>query len=274
MKDEEFGTLRIERRDEVAVIHMINLTEGIQAGRTLDFHWEIGLALSKLRDDQGVRVVILTGARDGEFMVAPRTDVYEEPGALGGHNDPKGSWKVFNGIIRAHQALTEMEKPVIARVNGDAVGFGQSLMLGCDIIVAREDARIADMHMAMGDVAPYGPPFAIVPGDGGASLIPLYMAPPLAKEYLMLGKEYTARQLADLHMINYAVPLVDLDKEVDRLVGKLLEKPPLALAWTKRSVNRYVAAQHNQTLDASAAYEMVNFLQWERQGFKQDMDFE
>jgi enoyl-CoA hydratase len=271
---DEFGTLRIERNGPVATVHMINLTEGIQAGRTLDFHWEIGVALGQLRDDQDVRVVILTGARDGEFMVAPRTDVYEEPGALGGHNDPKGSWKVFNGIIRAHQTLTEMEKPVIARVNGDAVGFGQSLMLGCDIIVAREDARIADMHMAMGDVAPYGPPFAIVPGDGGASLIPLYMAPPLAKEYLMLGKEYSAKRLAELHLINYAVPAEQLDAEVDRLVGKLLEKPPLALAWTKRTVNRYIAAQHNQTLDAGAAYEMVNFLQWERQGFKQDTDFE
>jgi hypothetical protein len=137
------------------------------------------------------------------------------------------------------------------------------------------DARIADMHMAMGDVAPYGPPFAIVPGDGGASLIPLYMAPPLAKKYLMLGKEYSARKLADLHLINYAVPADKLDAEVDRLVAKLLEKPPLALAWTKRTVNRYVAAQHNQTLDTgAAAYEMVNFLQWERQGFEQDMDFE
>ena len=271
---DDFGTLRIKIRGPIAIIHMINLTEGIEAGRTLDFHWEIGVALGNLRDNQDVRVVILTGAKDGEFMVAPRTDVYEEPAALGGHNDPKGSWKVFNGIIRAHQTLTEMEKPVIARVNGDAVGFGQSLMLGCDIIVAREDARIADMHMAMGDVAPYGPPFAIVPGDGAASLIPLYMSPPLAKEYLMLGKEYTASELAEMHMINYAVPMEEIDLVVDRLVDKLLKKPPLALAWTKRTVNRYIADQHNRTLDAGAAYEMVNFLQWERQGYKQDMDFE
>ncbi len=274
MEDHEFGSLCIERRGEVAVVHMFNLTDGINRGRTLDFHWEIGLALGKLRDDQKVRVVILTGEKDGEFMTAPRTDKYEKPEALGGHNDPKGSWKIFNGIIRAHQTLTEMEKPVVARVNGDAVGFGQSLMLGCDIIIAREDARIADMHMAMGDIAPYGPPFAIVPGDGGASLIPLYMAPPLAKEYLMIGKEYSAKRLAELHMINYAVPAADLDATVDRIVKKLLSRPALALAWTKRSVNRYVAQQHNQTLDASAAYEMVNFLQWERQGFKQDLEFE
>jgi enoyl-CoA hydratase/carnithine racemase len=271
---DDYGTLRIERRDQVAVVHMFNLTDAIKRGATLNFHWEIGLALSQLRDAQDVRVVILTGAVDGEFMVAPRTDTYEEPAAIGGHNHPKGSWKVFNGIIRAHQALTEMEKPVVARVNGDAAGFGQSLMFGCDLIVAREDARIADLHMGMGDVAPYGPPFALVPGDGGASLIPLYMTPPLAKEYLMLAKEYSGRELADMGMINYAVPLEELDTEVDRLVGKLLEKPALALAWTKRAVNRRIAAQHNLTLDAAAAYEMVNFLQWERQGYTQDLDFE
>lgn len=271
---DDFGTLRIERRDAVAVVHMYNLTDSIKAGRTLDFHWEIGLALGQLRDAQDVRVVILTGAKDGEFMVSPRTDSYEEPAALGGHNDPKGSWKIFNGIIRAHQTLTEMEKPVIARVNGDAAGFGQSLMFGCDLIAAREDARIADIHMGMGDVEPYGPPFALVPGDGGASLIPLYMSPPLAKEYLMLAKEYRAKELAEMRLINYAVPAAELDGVVDRLVGKLLEKPALALAWTKRTVNRRIAAQHNLTLDAAAAYEMVNFLQWERMGYKQDLEFE
>jgi enoyl-CoA hydratase len=270
----EYGSFELIKDGPVATIKMYNLTEHIVAGKRLDFHWEISLALSELRDDQAIRVVILTGAKDGEFMVSPRTPHYEDTGALGGHNDPKGSWKIFNGIIRAHQTLTEMEKPVIARVNGDAAGFGQSLMFGCDLIVAREDARIVDIHMGMGTAKPYGPPFAIVPGDGGASLIPLYMAPPLAKEYLMLAKEYTARQMADQQLINYAVPLADLDAKVNSLVEQLLTKPAHAMAWTKRTVNRYIAAQHNLTLDAAAAYEMVNFLQWERQGFKQDLDFE
>ena len=90
----------------------------------------------------------------------------------------------------------------------------------------------------------------------------------------MLAKEYTAREMADMHIINYAVPMDELDAKVDGIVAKLLEKPPLTLAWTKRSVNRYIADQHNRTLDAAAAYEMVNFLQWERAGYKQDMDFE
>jgi len=147
-------------------------------------------------------------------------------------------------------------------------------MFGCDFIVARGDARIADIHMAMGDVKPYGPPFALVPGDGGASLIPLYMSPPLAKEYLMLGKEYSAAELAEWRLINYAVPADKLDSVVDGLVEKLLSKPALALAWTKRVVNRHIAAQHNLTLDAAAAYEMVNFLQWERQGYTQTLEFE
>lgn len=270
----DYQGLRIDRRGPVAFVRMYNITESILAGHTLDFHWEIALALAELRDAQDVRVVVLTGAKDGEFLTSPRTDFYEVPATLGGHNEPKGSWKTFNGLIRAHQTLVEMEKPVIARVNGDAAGFGQSLMFGCDLIVAREDARIADNHMAMGSVKPYGAPFALVPGDGGASLIPLYMSPPLAKEYLLLAKEYTAAEMAEWKLINYAVPLEKLDEVVDDLIERLLSKPALALAWTKRSVNRYIAAQHNQTLDMAAAYEMVNFLQWERQGYKQDLEFE
>ena len=58
--------------------------------------------------------------------------------------------------------MAEIEKPIVARVNGDAIGFGQSLMFASDIIVAREDVRIADMHMGMGEVEPFGPPYGIV----------------------------------------------------------------------------------------------------------------
>ena len=71
-------------------------------------------------------------------------------------------------------------------------------MFASDIIVAREDARIADMHMGMGEVEPFGPPYGIVPGDGGAALVPLYMTPARAKEYLMLARAYGAGELARL----------------------------------------------------------------------------
>ena len=115
--------------------------------------------------------------------------------------------------MRCHQTMAEIEKPIVAKVSGDAAGFGSSLMFNSDIIVAREDVRIMDHHMSGVFTANYsgvmkegGHEFSSIPGDGGVSLVPLFMTPARAKEYLMLAKPYTAKELADLGIINYAVP--------------------------------------------------------------------
>jgi enoyl-CoA hydratase/carnithine racemase len=90
------------------------------------------------------------------------------------------------------------------------------------------------------------------------------MSPAKAKEYLFLAKPYTGRELADAGIINYAVPTAELDGVVGDMVERLLKRSAYALAWTKRTANRHVVQQLNLTLDAAAAYEMVNFLQIER----------
>lgn len=82
----------------------------------------------------------------------------------------------------------------------------------------------------------------------------------------MLGKRFTAQELAERGIVNYAVPEAELDAKVDEIVQALLRRSSYALAWTKRIANRRVADQLNLTLDASAAYEMVNFLQLDRLG--------
>lgn len=93
------------------------------------------------------------------------------------------------------------------------------------------------------------------------ALIPLYMSPCKAKEYLMLSQPYTGAELAQLGIINYAVPATELDAKVDDLVQRLLKRGAYALARTKRLVNRRVVSQLNLTLDAGVAYEMVTQLQ-------------
>ena len=82
----------------------------------------------------------------------------------------------------------------------------------------------------------------------------------------MLGKRFTAQDLAELGIVNYAVPEAELDAKVDEIVQALLRRSSFALAWTKRIANRRIADQLNLALDASAAYEMVNFLQLDRLG--------
>ena len=239
-----------------------------------DIHWDLGEAFSDLRGEDGIRVIVITGEVDGIFSLGPTTAQYRasmaKPGTL---TDPRRLWRTFTGLVRCHEAMCAIEKPIVARVNGTVMGFAPAFMFGCDLIIAREDAVVGDTHLALAELEPYGAPFGIVPGDGGMALAPLFFSPPVVKEYLMLRRTFTARELADMHLINRAVPAAELDATVDDYVARLLARPAYALAWTKRVVNRLVTDQLNQTLDAGAAFEMVTFLQAERAGFVDPKDF-
>ena len=238
-----------------------------------DLHQELGPALNELRNDHSVRVVIITGAKDGEFMVARPTSDYALPKLKSMLNDPAGAWRTFMGIIKVHQAMSEMEKPIIAKINGDAIGFGQSVMFASDLVVAVEDAKICDVHLAMGEATTQsgqriGPPFGTVPGDGAGSLLPLLMPLPLAKQYLWLSEEWTAKDFAKFGLINQVVARDELDNATASLVESSLKRSSFALAWSKRLINRQIVEQLNRTLDAAVAYEMVNLLQVERLGYQ------
>jgi len=214
----EYESLRLDRDGQVATVSMLRAHS----------HEEMADVFTRLRDDHDIRVVILTGS-DGEFHVPAPASNYILPNGKNKLTDPKAAWRVFSAIIRGHQALAEIEKPVIAKVNGPALGFGQSLAFACDLIVARDDAVFMDHHIGA-EIPGRARSFSNVPGDGGAALIPLFMTPPKAKEYLMLAKgAYT-------------------------------------LAWTKRLCNRHVVEQLNRVLDAGVGYEMVGFLQREANG--------
>lgn len=271
----EYGSLDILRRAEVVEIRMLPLRETLTQNPPADVHVDLPGALEELRIDDSVRVIVLTGAREGEFQVPPPSDYYTSPRATDRLGDPYGIWHVMTGVIRCCQVMTEIEKPIIAKVNGDAIGFGQSLMLACDLIIAREDARIADAHLGMAEVTTsqgrnVGLPFGTVPGDGAGTLIPLFMPPTKAKEYMMLSVVYSATDLADMGIVNRAVPYSELETVTEDVITRLLKRSAFALAWTKRVLNRSVAQQVNATADAAIAYEALNFSQIQRLGYAGD----
>ncbi len=259
----EYGSCRLSIDGAVATIEIVPPME-VEGGA--DLHWELGGVLDRLRSDTSVRVVVLTGTRD-EFYVLPGKEIFENPASWAKRANPDGAWTTFMGIVRVHQLMAEIEKPIVARVNGHATAFGCSLVLASDLIVAAEDAELVDIHLGMGEIEGHpGPGFGLVTGDGGSSLAPLYMSPAKAKEFLMLSKPLSGRELADASVINKAVPREELDATVDDMVAALLRRSAFALAWTKRSANRRVAEALNMSIDASVAYEMVNFLQLTRLG--------
>jgi enoyl-CoA hydratase len=257
----DYDLLSITHKDQIATIELLRLEKHIRdkmrAGKRggAQRAAEVGRALNELRDDNGVRVIVITG-KDDVFTIPPSS--------YGHHGNPGGDWDIMSGVTRAVEAMCTIEKPVIAKVNGHAVGFGANLVLGCDFIVAREDAVIADHHMSAGDLHIDGKlvgsaDHCMVTGDGGAVFAPLKMPLNIAKEYLMLARPFTAKELAAMGVVNYAVPAAELDAKTDEIARRLLKRNAYALAFTKRALNKQAMASFNSVHDAALAYEFLNF---------------
>ena len=144
--------------------------------------------------------------------------------------------------------ILDCDKPLICRLNGDAIGLGATIALFCDIIIANNTARIADPHVKVGLVA----------GDGGAVIWPALIGFARAKEFLMTGDMIAAPEAARMGLINHAVPAAELDDKVKVLANKLAKGALLAIRWTKRSVNLQLRDIDNRVLDPSVAYEAVS----------------
>lgn len=257
-----YQTFELEVADEVARIRLFPIVAAPSSGaKPPDLHWELGEFFSTVRGNNDVRVVVIEGK--GETFQIPPPVAMHRRGMTAELTDPDQAWTIFTGVIRFHQAIAQLEKPVIAKVNGDAIGFGQSIVFASDLIVADERSRFVDHHLGMGEVAGAERDWGIGPGDGGVALLPLFLSPVRAKEYLMLAREYTGRELERLGVINYAVPSADLDAKVDGLVAALLRRPRYALATTKRMANKLILHHLNMTLEGAAAYELIDFYQIE-----------
>lgn len=142
--------------------------------------------------------------------------------------------------------LLGLDKVVIARINGHAMGFGASLALLCDLTIASETAKIGDPHVLMGLSA----------GDGGAFIWPQNIGFARAKWYLLTGDPISAPDAAAMGLINKAVPADELDEAVYTLADRLANGAGLALATTKRSINMLLRKQAEGVIEAHLGMEM------------------
>jgi enoyl-CoA hydratase len=251
------------------------MEQGWEADEYAEIHTAIAMGLEELRFDPEIRIVGLTGERNGDWYNVPLRRRYDEEQR---HRDRHNVLKRNeikglndNGPQRRYPSAVEtlvlMEKPVIARVNGNAIGFGQSLLWGCDIIVAVEDAIVSDVHMGQGTVIDSrgdarGFPYSIAPGDGAMAFWPLFLPPTKMKEYQLLSRAWTAKELAEMNVFNYAVADYEaLDVKVDEIIDQLLERPQHALTRTKKIANKLIVQQWNLTQDLAMAYEILDMQQ-------------
>lgn len=204
-----------------------------------EMHEGLAEAFRFAQSDQDSDVVVLSG--HGRAFSAggdiPRMQTFvDDPERFGGE---------VATAKRLVFALLDIDKPVIARVNGHAVGLGATLALLCDVIFADEAAKIGDPHVKIGLVA----------GDGGAVIWPQLIGFARAKEYLMTGRLITASEAAAMGLINHAVPSAELDARVDAFCDELLAGATEAIRLTKVTVNLELKRIAHALLDPGLSYE-------------------
>jgi enoyl-CoA hydratase len=212
-----YQTLLLTRRDRALTI-TLNRPEVLNAFAAV-MHVEIIEALRFAATDQGSDVIVLTGAGRA-FSAGGDLTRMEECIANPAEFDREAA-----DAKRLVFTLLDIEKPVIAKVNGHAVGLGATIALLCDVIFAAESAKIGDPHVKVGLVA----------GDGGAVIWPQLIGFARAKEYLMTGTLIPASEAARIGLINHAVPDAALDDRVDAFCDQLMAGAVQAIRWTPAS---------------------------------------
>ncbi|MGE3286072.1 MAG: enoyl-CoA hydratase/isomerase family protein [Pseudonocardia sp.] len=199
--------------------------------------------------DPDVRVVVVTGA-DGDFSSG--ADLLGRSPATDGRADGTADHPLtaMDRVNRAASALHRLGKPVIAKVDGVAVGAGMNLALGCDLVVASERARFSEIFPRRGLSVDFG----------GSWILPRRIGLHRAKELCLLGDVIDAKQAAELGLVNRVVPVEQLDATVDALAARLAAGPPVALAQTKRLLDASFSASFEEALDEEGRAQAVNLM--------------
>jgi 2-(1,2-epoxy-1,2-dihydrophenyl)acetyl-CoA isomerase len=197
-------------------------------------------AVRAVAADEAVRAVVVTGAGRGFSSGADLRDVG------GGFTTPDGRPDIYRTLTeRYHPIMTEireMPKPVIASVNGPAVGIGCSLALCCDLILAAESAYFLLAFVNIG----------LVP-DGGSSLfVPTRIGMARASELSLLGERLGAAQALEWGLINRVLPDASLREETVALAARLADGPTRSYAGSKRQLNNWLYSRMDEQLELEA----------------------
>ncbi|MDY6946188.1 MAG: enoyl-CoA hydratase/isomerase family protein [Pseudomonadota bacterium] len=234
-----YSTLGLTRRDRVLTI-TLNRPEELNAVN-LQMHDDLADALNFVATDEQSDIVVLTGAGRAFCAGADIEHLVRNAAAP----------ERFDHDVRIAKrivfAMLDLDKPVICKMNGPAIGLGATLALLCDVIYAAEGAKIGDPHVCMGLVA----------GDGGAALWAQRIGLGRAKEYLLTGEPITAKYAEQIGLVNHCVAASQLDDAVVGFCNRLQHGSMNAIRWTKVLLNLELKRVAHSVMDAGIAYESI-----------------
>jgi enoyl-CoA hydratase len=235
-----YNALELTRKARLLTI-TLNRPDALNAVN-LEMHQELAEVFTFAALDAHSDVIVLTGAGNA-FSAGGDLDHIA-------HN--AANPVLFDEEVRLAKrivfALLDLDKPVVCRLNGHAVGLGATLALLCDVVFAADSANIGDPHVALGLVA----------GDGGAAIWPQLIGFARAKEYLLTGEVLNAEKAEQIGLVNHCVPRDELDAAVDAFCKRLLAGSTNAIRWTKVLLNLELKRIATAVMDAGIAYEAVS----------------
>jgi enoyl-CoA hydratase len=214
-----FDHLLIER-DEATAIVTINRPKVLNAlnSQTLD---ELRRAILELKQDAGVRVVILTGAGEKAFVAGADINELAVQTPTGGREHALAGQHVLD-------LIENMGKPVIAAINGFALGGGCELAMACTLRLAADTAKLGQPEIGLG----------LIPGYAGTQRLPRLVGRGKAMEMILSGRPIGAEEAQRIGLVNRVVPAADLMTEARKLAAQLAANAPIAMRYIINAVNK------------------------------------
>ncbi len=208
-------TITINRPDKLNALNQLTMEE-------------LHAAFVDINDEKDLRGVIITGAGEKAFVAGADIKEFSEVNGLNGRKFAEKGQEVF-GLIES------CSKPVIAAVNGFALGGGCELAMACHMRIASENAKFGQPEINLG----------IIPGYGGTQRLTQLVGKGKAIELMLTGDLIPASEAFTLGLVNYVVPQDQLMEKVNALMGKILEKAPLAAGMIIDCVNATFSSEEN-----------------------------
>ena len=257
----EYTDILFQQFGSIAKI-TINRPEVYNAFRPLT-NKEMLDAFDYCRDANDIGVIILTGAGDKAFCSGGDQNVKGRGGYIDGDGTPRLN------VLDLHKAIRSIPKPVIAMVNGYAIGGGNVLNVVCDLSIASDNARFGQT----------GPKVGSFDAGFGSSYLARCVGQKKTREIWFLCRQYTAKEALEMGMINAVVPLDQLEDTTIEWAETILKRSPLAIRMIKRALNAELDGQRGLMEfagDATLLYYLMDEAQEGKNAFleKRDPDFD
>jgi enoyl-CoA hydratase len=231
-----YETLRLERAGAVAII-TIDRPEKRNA-LNAQVRSELVEAVIALTADESIRVLVLTGSGEKAFVAGADIGEFASRSPL--------EQRAAMAPPRVFETIAECPKPVIAMINGFALGGGCELALACDLRVAAEEARLGQPEINLG----------IIPGGGGTQRLPRVVGSGQAMRLILTGELVSAAEALRIGLVDLVYPAAELRERVLEIAARMAEKSPVALAMAKAAVR----AAAEMPLAAGLAHEKELFV--------------